>query len=451
MNIGDDPNPGQYIDRILITSNHDLQVAEIIISPEITSCSRNAKDIDVVIRTTTNEGIDFSRYQTELVLETPNGTFTKQLTGTMPGNMSNQIRVASGVNFGTGTHILKAYLSVTIDSNRSNDTVYSLPIKINPELSISVRQLSDGSSLIKGVEAEQEVRVNNTGNMEIPEVTIVMEVTTSQGVERIEKTVTVNLSPGQDTTIKMDTYTVPSEPDYVVGVTAFMTCDPLVTDNTATNEYVDMDDLTLSFVRPQEGIGVDTIGYGNVIEILVENGSDIHLFSNVVVIARIEDANGGLLSDEIRDVIPTVDVDSTFYVFKEKYTVPDVSEYFIRIFLASRENYPKNDTIYQSRTTVPAPPDNNIISGEANVFTLEQNVPNPTDNITSIGYTIPEAGEVIFNLQTASGQLLYTRVIQSEAGLNIIELNTNDFSAGIYLYSVEYKGQKLIKRMSVKN
>jgi hypothetical protein len=83
------------------------------------------------------------------------------------------------------------------------------------------------------------------------------------------------------------------------------------------------------------------------------------------------------------------------------------------------------------------------------VFGLGQNVPNPANSITRIDYNIPESGEVIFYVQSASGQLLYSKTIEAASGKNSLEFNTNTLAAGIYFYSIEYKGQRLVKRMSV--
>ena len=49
-----------------------------------------------------------------------------------------------------------------------------------------------------------------------------------------------------------------------------------------------------------------------------------------------------------------------------------------------------------------------------------------------------------------NGQLLHNKTVQSEGGTNTIEINTSTLSAGIYMYSMEYKGQRIVKRMSIK-
>jgi hypothetical protein len=88
---------------------------------------------------------------------------------------------------------------------------------------------------------------------------------------------------------------------------------------------------------------------------------------------------------------------------------------------------------------------------EANIaFSLSQNIPYPANSTTRIDYTIPEAGEVIFHVHSINGQLLYSKTIEAPRGNQSIELNTTTLSAGVYFYSMEYKGQRIVKRMSVK-
>ncbi|MDR1180872.1 MAG: T9SS type A sorting domain-containing protein, partial [Bacteroidales bacterium] len=70
-------------------------------------------------------------------------------------------------------------------------------------------------------------------------------------------------------------------------------------------------------------------------------------------------------------------------------------------------------------------------------------------NTTRIEYNIPETGDVIFYVHSVSGQLLYSQTIEAASGKQSLELNTSSFAAGIYFYSIEYKGQRLVKRMIV--
>jgi len=44
---------------------------------------------------------------------------------------------------------------------------------------------------------------------------------------------------------------------------------------------------------------------------------------------------------------------------------------------------------------------------------------------------------------------LYREVIQTLAGSHRVELNTDKLSNGIYYYSMEYKGQRIVKKMTI--
>jgi hypothetical protein len=51
---------------------------------------------------------------------------------------------------------------------------------------------------------------------------------------------------------------------------------------------------------------------------------------------------------------------------------------------------------------------------------------------------------------SVSGQLLYTKQEDVSFGSHQIELNLSDYAAGIYFYTMQYNGQRLVKRMSIK-
>ena len=209
-----------------------------------------------------------------------------------------------------------------------------------------------------------------------------------------------------------------------------------------------MDDLSIiKMNRPIAG-DIDAYGEQKEIEVELKNESDIINYKGTKITAQIILSNG-IIHQTLTENLPEIDYKSTQdFTFSNKYTVPNTSVYYIKVFVESKDFYPENDTL--PLVELHAEDIVGIKTLKSVQFTLEQNVPNPTNDITTIGYTIPEQGEVTFNVHAPNGQLLYNKVIQSELGRNTIELNTDNFAAGIYLYSIEYKGQRLIKRMSVK-
>ncbi|MBP5614690.1 MAG: T9SS type A sorting domain-containing protein, partial [Bacteroidales bacterium] len=80
---------------------------------------------------------------------------------------------------------------------------------------------------------------------------------------------------------------------------------------------------------------------------------------------------------------------------------------------------------------------------------LGQNIPNPASEVTAIPFTLPQEGQVHLSVMTANGQVILKQEIQGEAGGNRLELNTADWASGLYYYTMEYRGQRITKKMTV--
>ncbi|MBQ5533301.1 MAG: T9SS type A sorting domain-containing protein, partial [Bacteroidales bacterium] len=73
----------------------------------------------------------------------------------------------------------------------------------------------------------------------------------------------------------------------------------------------------------------------------------------------------------------------------------------------------------------------------------------PATELTAIPFSLPQAGEATLTVMTANGQVIHRRTIQVEAGENRIELDASGWAAGVYYYTMEYKGQRIVRKMSV--
>ena len=82
-------------------------------------------------------------------------------------------------------------------------------------------------------------------------------------------------------------------------------------------------------------------------------------------------------------------------------------------------------------------------------FVLDQNMPNPAGNNTTILFYVPESGKVRFEMVDILGQIIRTDDIDAVKGKNQINLDAAHMPEGIYFYSAEYKGEKLTKRMVI--
>lgn len=82
------------------------------------------------------------------------------------------------------------------------------------------------------------------------------------------------------------------------------------------------------------------------------------------------------------------------------------------------------------------------------VFALHQNQPNPFNEVTNIGFQLPESCRATLRVFNASGQLVRTVVGNFEKGYNNVELRKSEFGAsGIYWYELETPTHSARKKM----
>jgi hypothetical protein len=445
-------NVTQYLDNISISSIPDLEVAEIIISPEITACGLTNKSLSVVLNVTTNQTINLN--QTSLAVEVPGyPTFTHSLQGvSMAGNSTDTILIDNNIDFTKGSHNVRAYLTSPVDNYQSNDTA-NRKVEINPNLSISAKPISTANNcLIIGMDVQQTVMIKNTGNLDITNINLVMEIDT--GDWNTTRYVTVNdsytgtISAGDSVEYPFtNMYKVPNSATCYFRITASMSCNAAMASATvAIIECVDIHDLSITELLSPNGVA-DVRGAMENITVSIANASDVKTFSNVVITAMIEDEQGQSSFGRVSTIDNLVPDKTTQFTFPESYEVPDDSVYYITIYLNNVDNYLYNDTLKVRRTTVPGN-DIKTLNGK-NGFTLNQNIPNPANGNTRIDYILPEAGSVIFNLYDISGQLLYSKTIEAASGEQSLEIETRTLSSGVYFYSMEYKEKRLVKRMIV--
>ncbi|MBK7936740.1 MAG: T9SS type A sorting domain-containing protein [Lewinellaceae bacterium] len=71
-------------------------------------------------------------------------------------------------------------------------------------------------------------------------------------------------------------------------------------------------------------------------------------------------------------------------------------------------------------------------------FALYQNQPNPFNDLTTIGFRLPETGRTILRVFNASGQLVKTVVGSFDKGYNEVNFRRDEFGApGVYYYELE--------------
>lgn len=88
--------------------------------------------------------------------------------------------------------------------------------------------------------------------------------------------------------------------------------------------------------------------------------------------------------------------------------------------------------------------------GVATRFNLEQNIPNPTNGVTSIGFTLPEQSEVSLVVYNALGQVIRTLVSGTVgAGYHSVPFDASELANGTYYYTLKAGNYVKTERMQL--
>jgi hypothetical protein len=169
----------QYIDRIRITAKRDIELSAILMS-QLEACDMENKEWKVVLSNNTDPVLNYSITPIEIILEITGTSyrFTKTLNaGVLPGFASDTITLAPMFNFAPGTYQLKAYFTSVLDDTPLNDTL-EMTVVINPELEVALTQMSTFNCLIEELAIYQEVVLMNTGNMDLSNIELVLQIDT---------------------------------------------------------------------------------------------------------------------------------------------------------------------------------------------------------------------------------------------------------------------------------
>ncbi|MDR1182956.1 MAG: T9SS type A sorting domain-containing protein [Bacteroidales bacterium] len=137
------------------------------------------------------------------------------------------------------------------------------------------------------------------------------------------------------------------------------------------------------------------------------------------------DSNISVMTEENSSDRTSWDVTGKTYYFYDKEDIKDTTSH--------------NTTIYNNNLTL-----NNV------TFSMSQNIPNPADNQTLITYSVPTDGQATFLVYSMIGQLVSSQSLEVKAGENTLKLATNNLAPGLYLYALDFKGRRLVKKMTVR-
>lgn len=92
---------------------------------------------------------------------------------------------------------------------------------------------------------------------------------------------------------------------------------------------------------------------------------------------------------------------------------------------------------------------NSLVENEYIAFAIKQNKPNPFDDVTSIEYTLTENGKVTFEVYNLVGELVDSKSINGNKGLNRLQFDGSELANGAYIYKMTNNGNTITKRMVI--
>jgi GEVED domain/MAM domain, meprin/A5/mu/Immune inhibitor A-like, MAM domain/Ig-like domain CHU_C associated/Secretion system C-terminal sorting domain len=185
--------------------------------------------------------------------------------------------------------------------------------------------------------------------------------------------------------------------------------------------------------------GVTSVGTQNAVTVRIKNfGTDT--LTSINVEYRINTGfppqselwTGTLLPDS------TVD-----FTFNNQFPGPNQNYNLCAYTQISMDPNKTNDTTCVNLTYV------GIEEMADNGLILRQNMPNPAREKTIIEYYLPYKGNVRFFVTDIIGNLIYEMDENKASGNHKVLLQTNDYNAGVYFYTVEFDNRRLTMKMII--
>jgi hypothetical protein len=90
-----------------------------------------------------------------------------------------------------------------------------------------------------------------------------------------------------------------------------------------------------------------------------------------------------------------------------------------------------------------------IANASATVNSVSQNFPNPFATTSVINVTLNKSEVITVNVTNLAGQVVLSKVVKGNAGVNEITVDAANLESGIYFYNVVAGDSKVTRKMSV--
>ena len=446
----------QSVDQVKIVAMQDMQVTvEEPKASDFTACNMTGSKLTVYLENLTSQEVPFKAGDS-LTVEmsgASNFVYRKALNGRLENREIDTLTLGPIDYVGGGQFDVKVYVN-SIDSNTANDTArYS--IYLNPDLEVTsvdtIGLKQSGDKVFVGM------TITNTGNLDV-----VTPFEVRLLINR-EDTVTEIISQGLAAGASMhytfqQSFEVPvgtaEQPYYLLDACVLLPCDANANNDSVrvfgNVHSVDMGILSIVSPSPTTcAMGGDMA----TLEVRLYNNGNADGTDSLTLVALIDSA-GSVHQTLTEKVAPMYSGENRNYTFTQKYRVPRLSvngvraTYNVTVFLAATA-----DDVDLSNDTAQV---ESCVEGGVGVaeavgtqWTMGQNIPNPAMQTAHIPYFLPESGAVTLYIMSMNGQVLYKESLQAEAGSNEWTVDVTALSAGIYYYSMEYQGQRIVKKMQI--
>ena len=442
----------QSIDRIRIASVKDatFSLLPIDISGR-TACDNTPVDVKAVISNLSKLEVDMLNDTLTLNVSGAVSYSNKVVYNKLLGGFATDTVTLGQISFdANGKYNINAWMQ-SRDDRSANDTASDSSIFIMQEIALDTVLGFDNQTMkLVGDTVNVNAVVINNGNTTVGQVILHMSL---NGNEVLADTVSSLLYAG-DTLVHPMAFAVPSatkeEPFYFFEMIAELSCDADTSNNTVrmVGQVLIPDSIdiqVLEITTTEQALGNTKLSPS----VRIANIGNIYADSVVLHVDVVNDSNRVL--ESISEVISHMDVNETLnYDFTMTYSVPDYTgKYTLKAYVEAvdGDSIQSNDTLATQfrcyRDSV------GIADAEQLDWSLGQNIPNPASAVTAIPFTLPQAGTVRISIMTANGQVIYRQESDSEAGSNRIGIDASGWAAGGYYYTMEYRGQRLTRKMNI--
>ena len=446
----------QTVDRVKIIAQQDMRVlVEAPSETDFEACNMTGRSLKVYLENLTSQEVPFKAGDSITVEMSgaSNFVYRQALSGRLENREIDSMMLGPIDYVGGGQFDVKVYVNA-IDSNAVNDTA-KFSLNLNPDLAVTrydaIGFKEPGDTVYVGF------TVKNTGNLDVVSPFDVIVVV--NGEDTVKELVTSTMKVGDTLYYRFKQgvivpKTTSDQPYYLLDVYALLSCDANGNNDSVRIEgrVNIIDNGILSIITPAStpcALGGDLAK----VEVRLYNNGTVDNTDSVVVTAVIDSA-GVVYATLTEKIAPMYSGENRNYTFRQTYRVPRLSvngaqaQYKVRAFLGALEGDIdlSNDTASVEACVQGGV---GVNESEANRWTVGQNVPNPASELTRIPYVIPEAGVLTLRIMGMNGQVLYREDVNAEAGSGNLRVNLSDLAAGVYYYSVEYRGERIVKKMNV--